>query len=130
MGLVTPRPDPPRDLNGEEAIEWCKIVASMPPNYFAGSHYPLLAQLCRHTVVSRQIAQLIAVCRKQKNTNIHEYAKLLGFQLKQSSIIMHLSRSMRLTHQSIYRADSTKQRPVNSRPLYDGRIRQPWDRQQ
>jgi hypothetical protein len=127
-GLVTPRPDPPHDLGAAESIEWCAIVASMPANYFAGSHYPMLAQLCRVTVASRHTHQLIAACRKQKKPNINEYLKLLNMQLKESGMIMRLMRSMRLTHQSTLRAESVKTRP--NRTLFDGRLEMPWDRKQ
>ena len=105
-GPFVHRPDPPRDLNAAEATEWREMVASMPPAYFAGAHYPRLAQFCRHTVEARHISQLIAACRKPKKTDINEYVKLLTMELKESDMILRLMRSMRLTHQAVYRADS------------------------
>jgi len=42
--------------------------------------------------------------------------------LKESDMILRLMRSMRLTHQAVYRADSPKLRPVSTRPP-------PWIRQ-
>jgi len=121
-GPFVHRPDPPRDLNAAEATEWREMVASMPPAYFAGAHYPRLAQFCRHTVEARHISQLIAACRKPKKTDINEYVKLLTMELKESDMILRLMRSMRLTHQAVYRADSPKLRPVSTRPP-------PWIRQ-
>jgi hypothetical protein len=117
-GPFVHRPDPPRDLNAAEATEWREIVASMPAAYSAGSHYPRLAQLCRTTVASRHTSQLIEACNKQKKPNIQEYVRLLNVQLKESAMIIRLSRSMRLTHQGIYRADSKKQRPVFPPPWH------------
>src|ERR1700682_5068301 len=123
-GPFVHRPDPPRDLNAAEATEWRRLVASMPPAYFAGSHYPRLAQLCRHIVEARRISQLIAACRKQKKTDINEYCRLLNMELKQSDMIMRLMQQMRLSHQAIYRADSTKQRPRG----VPRNVPMPWER--
>jgi len=124
--VVAKRPDAPRHLEPSEATEWREMVASMPPAYFAGSHYPRLAQLCRVTVATRHTHQLIEACRKQKKTDIMEYCRLLNVQLKESAMIMRLMRSMRLTHQTVYRADSAKQRPALGPPL----LFKPWNRQQ
>jgi hypothetical protein len=126
-GGATPanRPDPPRDLDAAEAVEWREIVASMPAAYFARPpHYPLmilLTLLCRHIVAARFIDRLIADCRK-KNKLDREHAMLLRTQSEESAMIMRLQRAMRLTHQTVYRADSPKLRPVSTRPP-------PWIRQ-
>jgi hypothetical protein len=70
-GGATPanRPDPPRDLDAAEAVEWREIVASMPAGHFAS--YPtliLLTLLCRHIVEARFIDRLIADCLRRKAT--------------------------------------------------------------
>jgi len=111
-GVIASRPDAPYTLTDAEADEWRAIVASMPPEHFARTHYPMLTQLCRHKVASNRVAQLIeAVCRQNK-LNRAEYASLLAMQATETSAIIRLRRSMRLTQQSIYRADSAKHRPV------------------
>jgi hypothetical protein len=127
-GLVVPRPDPPKDLNGAEALEWIQVVASMPPTYFAGSHYSLLAQLCRVTVTSRHTSQLIATFLKQKKTDIKQYCRLLGVQRQETASIIRLMQSMRLTHQATYRADSAKTRPRASLApfIINGGSKKPW----
>jgi hypothetical protein len=80
LGAVAQRPGAPKDLNGAEAIEWCAIVASMQPGYFAGSHYASLKQLCRHAVEARHTSKLIEACLKQKKTDIKQYTRLLTLQ--------------------------------------------------
>jgi hypothetical protein len=122
------RPDPPRDLGAAEASEWREIVGSMPAGHFA--HYPLqilLAQLCRHIVESRFIDRLLGDSRKKKPDR--EHAMLLRARSEESAMILRLSRSMRLTHQSLHRADSTKQRPVLSPPALWEQPNRPWHRQ-
>ena len=124
-GAVANRPDPPKDLNAAEAVEWLAIVASMPPEHFAGRPSQiLLSLLCRHVVEARFIDRLIADGRK-KNKPDREYEML---QLKESVMIMRLCRSMRLTHQSLYRAESAKLRPVAGPLWQDGRPNKPWHR--
>ena len=106
------RPDPPRELDAAEAVEWREIVATMPAGHFA--HYPsliLLTLLCRHIVAARYIDRLIADSRK-KNKPDREHAMLLRAQSEESAMILKLQRAMRLTHQTVYRADSAKQRPA------------------
>src|SRR6266566_1650206 len=103
---VIQRPDAPYTLTDAEADEWRSLVASMPPEHFARIHYPMLTQLCRHKVQSDRIGQLIEAVCKQKKVNQAEYDHLLGMQARETSSIIRLMRSMRLTHQSLYRADS------------------------
>lgn len=105
-GIVN-RPDAPYDLTDVESDEWRAIVASMPADHFARSHYPILAQFCRHVVGSRRIAQLIERCCKNKKFDRLEYRELLKMQATESQAIMRLARSMRLTHQAIYKANAT-----------------------
>ena len=120
-GAVMQRPDAPYTLNDEEADEWRSIVGAMNPDYFARSHYPMLCQLCRHVVMSNRIAQLIDSTCKQKKLDENKLAVYLKMQSVESAAIVNLSRQMRLSHQSIYRADSTAQRP--SKMLSDA----PWN---
>jgi hypothetical protein len=44
-GVIANRPDAPYTLTDAEADEWRAIVASMQPDYFQRSHYPMLSQL-------------------------------------------------------------------------------------
>jgi hypothetical protein len=111
-GVIANRPDAPYTMTDAEADEWRAIVASMQPDYFQRSHYPTLSQLCRHIVASNRVAQLIETTCRQKTLNREELASLLVLQGKESAAIVSLCRQLRLSHQSIYRADSTKQRPV------------------
>jgi hypothetical protein len=125
--LFVHRPDPPPDLNAAEATEWREMVASMPPAYFAGSHYPRLAQLCRHTVTANHVSMLLAQCLKQKKFDLREYVTLLNAQLEESEMIIRLLRAMRLTHQSQLRAGSAKLRPRTLGPWSNGRSNSPWE---
>jgi hypothetical protein len=120
---VIERPDAPYDLSDAAAEEWRAIVASMPAEHFSRVHYPMLTQLCRHKVESNRINQLIEQCcskKKGKPFDLNEYRILTGMQGRESSEINRLMRSMRLTHQALYRADSVKPRPV-------AMVKPPWE---
>jgi hypothetical protein len=121
--ILASRPDAPYSLTDAEADEWRAIVASMQPEYFARTHYPMLSQLCRHIVASNRVAQLIeSVCRRRKLDRT-ELTSLLAMQAAETAAIVRLSRQLRLTHQSLYRADSKKQRPVTG-------FSAPWDQEE
>jgi|SRR5882724_10361184 len=120
-GIVN-RPDAPYDLTDEEADVWRSVVSSMPADHFAPSHYPILAQYCRHVIASRRIAQLVERCCKAKKFDREELKELLKMQATESLAIMRLARSMRLTHQAIYKANATGAlRPVRAL------AKAPWD---
>jgi hypothetical protein len=125
--VTADRPDPPKTLTDAEATEWRELVASMPPDYFARTHYVSLVQLCKHTIAARHISQLIEACNKKRPFDLREYTKLLNMQLKQTAAILRLSTSMRLTHQSIYRAESAKLRAVPKLGSWHGSKLGPWN---
>jgi hypothetical protein len=118
-GIIN-RPDAPYTLTDAEADEWKAVVASMPPEHFARIHYSMLTQLCRHKVQSDRIGQLIEAVCKQKKLNQVEYDHLLTMQARETSSIIRLMRSMRLTQQSLYRGETAKLRPV-------AMVKAPWE---
>ena len=102
------RPKAPYDLTVEQSEEWHAIVSTMAPDHFMRGNYPLLSQLCRHIVSSRRIAQVIEQVANEKVLDLKELSALLQLQAAESAAITRLSRSMRLTQQSIMRAETTK----------------------
>ena len=116
------RPEAPHDLTVEQSDEWHAIVGAMPPDHFMRGNYPMLSQLCRHIVSSRRIAQLIEQVANEKVLDLKELTALLQLQAAESASITRLSRSMRLTQQSIMRAETTKHPKVQTKL--------PWDREE
>jgi len=114
------RPDAPYDLTYEQAEEWRAIVGTMDPGHFMRGNYPLLAQLCRHIVNARRLAQLIEQCAKEKDFDRKEFGILLQLEATESAAIMRLSRSMRLTQQAVNGLETTKH-PKGER------VKNPWD---
>ena len=62
--MEIPRAQPPEELGDEESVE-C-LTNRMPADYFGREHFPLMVQLCRHTVAARHIAEMV------KNTTAPE----------------------------------------------------------
>jgi hypothetical protein len=75
---------------------------------FMRGNYALLSQYCRHVVAARRVAQLINLAAKEKEFDRKEFGALLQLQATESAAITRLLRSMRLTQQSVLRAETTK----------------------
>ncbi|MBA4035479.1 MAG: hypothetical protein C0480_12880 [Bradyrhizobium sp.] len=116
------RPEAPDDLTVEQSEEWHAIVNTMPAGHFMRGNYPLLAQLCRHIVSARRVAHLVEQAANEKVLDLKGLSALLQLQAAESASITRLSRSMRLTQQSIMRAETTKHHPKEE-------TKRPWDRE-
>jgi len=109
MGVVAPfdrkRPEPPGSLSEEQAATWHGIVSCLPVDWFNGASLPLLEAYVRHIavagVIDRQIDQFKPEWLKEDD-GLTRYKKLLDMRANQSSVLLALARSMRLTNQSRY----------------------------
>lgn len=116
---IVQRPDAPYDLSDEQADEWRAVVDAMPAGHFMRGNYALLTQYCRHVVAARRLGLLIEASAKQTEFDRKEFGVLLQLQAAESSSITRLLRSMRLTQQSVMRAETAKH-PKGQRRL-------PWE---
>ena len=119
---IVQRPGAPDELTDEEAREWEAIVARMPGDWFSRETWPLLVQLCRHTVAARRVAQLVHQEEQSDDFNLAYWDRLLRAQERQSALLMSLATKMRLTQQSRYgpRAAATAARDAGGGP-------KPWE---
>src|SRR3954454_22518828 len=125
--LMTPRPvtayerqRPPPELAGEDDEAFLGFVNAESADWFTPTTVPLLAQLARHIVQARRIAELIERAVGQKETDLGYYVELLKQQRAESQVIAMLATKLRLTPQS-RRTDRG-----NARSLAEGR-RPPWE---
>ena len=88
------RPEAPYDLTVEQSEEWHAIVQTMPADHFMRGNYPLLAQLCRHIVSARRVAQLVDQTAKQTDLDRKEFGALLQLQATETAVITRLLRAM------------------------------------
>jgi chaperone required for assembly of F1-ATPase len=104
---IMQRPDAPYDLTDEQAEEWRAVVNTMPADHFMRGNYALLSQYCRHTITARRVSQLIDQVLGLKEFDRKEFGALLQLQATESAAITRLLRSMRLSQQSVMRAETT-----------------------
>lgn len=112
------RPEPPSELTEEQAEVWRSIVGAMQPTWFGAETWPLLAELCRHTVLARFLARELQATELGKD--LKRFARLAAMHLRESAMVAMLSTRLRLTPRS--RID----------PRTDGRdpsagLRKPWE---
>lgn len=118
-GIATVRrPEPPDELSDEQADEWRQIVNRMPADWFPRETHGMLAQLCRHVVSARRVAQLIATFETQEPVDVEAYDRLLKMQEREGRAISSLATRMRISQHSNYAKDK-KRGPVISQ--------KPWD---
>lgn len=115
---VVQRPDAPYELTDEQVDEWRAIVNSLPADWFQRGNHALLVQYCREWSSARRVALLIEQCVSGKEIDRKELLELLKQQESSSRTIAALLRSMRLTQQSVMRAETAK-RPA--------KVKKPWD---
>lgn len=120
--IVIDRPAAPLELTPEETDEWRAIVDAMPADWFQRETWPLLAQLCRHTVSARRVAQLIDAEMASTEIDLGKLDKLLGAQARETAKIRELAASMRLSQQSTWNAKSgdTAKAKRTVKRLWDG----------
>jgi hypothetical protein len=114
---VIERQKAPHDLTDEETEVWAAIVNDKPADWFTPSSAPLLAQLCRHTVQGRRIAELIERATCDTDLVVTDYDRLLHMQERESRTMRALSTALRLTPQST----------TNHRGHTKPTTRKPWE---
>ena len=97
------------------------FLSSMPksPDWFTSATVPLLAQLARHIVQARRIAEIIERTVGKQETELGYYVELLKQQRAESQAIATLATKLRLTPQS-RRTDRGNARPPEGQ-------RPPWE---
>ena len=113
---VVPRPPAPPELTGEQALEWARLVNSMPADYFARPSHGALVQLCRHLVVAQRLARLIEACAADETLDAEAYRVLLKEQRAELMMIERLLRGLRLVHVATKRVDRTPLPDPSPRP--------------
>jgi hypothetical protein len=99
---------PPADLTPAQKAVWMTVVNSKPVDWFGDEHGPMLAQYCRHKVQSDVIAQQLEAFDPEwlaDEDGLKRYDKLLAMNERESRAMTCLLRAMRLTQQSLIRAD-------------------------
>lgn len=111
-----PRLPPPHDLTDEEVEVWVAVVNDQPADHFTPSTGVMLAQLCRHVIASRRIAELIERAVGDSGLAIQDYDRLLHMQERESRAIASLSTKMRISQQSTTNHRGNKKPTLAKKP--------------
>lgn len=125
---------PPIYLSKEQKAEWIEIVNTMPAEHFMRGNQGLLEQYCCHMVTARHLNMMINHAesstkkyastpkgRREKAADARFLLSMYKQQKEESLCISRLLTCMRLTQQSIKRAETTKH------PKGGRRNAKPWE---
>ena len=110
---------PPAALTPAQKAEWVAVVNSRPADWFGPENASSLIQYCRHKVQADIIAQQLENFDPQwlaDEDGLKRYDKLTQLQERESRTINALLRSMRLTQQSLVRAEKSVNKPRGRKP--------------
>ena len=98
----------------------------MPADWFCREHFAMLTCYCRHVCRERALAKVIdefqmAWCKKAGGAE--KLDQLLGMSDRETSSVMALARSMRLTHQSRLKGETAATRARATPPDW----KPPWE---
>lgn len=111
------RPEPPAELNDEQAHEWRAVVNRLPSEWFPRETHAMLAQYCRHVVMARRVSQLVEAAENAETFDIDEYDRLGKMMERESRIMSSLATRMRISQQATY--DKSKKK--------GSAAKRPWD---
>jgi len=113
---IVQRADAPYDLTDEQTDEWRPIVNRLPADWFPRETHGVLAQLCRHIINARRVAQLINAELENEKLDVSIYDKLLHMQERESRAIASLSTKLRITQQATVRAEKARKPTMVENP--------------
>lgn len=115
---------PPSVLSDAERGLWLATVNSKPAEWFGDEHMPMLLEYVRHVSTADLLTREIEGFTPAMFADPEELKKLktlTAMRAREAQCINTLARSMRITQQSVYRAD--KAATLANR---GGGIRKPW----
>ena len=113
------RPEPPANLTEQQAEVWRMVTSTKPHDWFTKDTHKLLVSYCKHATTAEQIDRALDNTPDSALSDaegLKQYKELVGLREKQTRALTALSRSMRLTHQSVYRSESKKARESSDKP--------------
>ena len=118
-----PRALPPGGLTPAQRIVWFETVNAKPSEWFGPEHIPLLEAYCRHVVTARAISEQVENFDPdwlKDDEGLKRLDRLLAMHTRETGRVNEFARAMRLTQQSVYRAD--KAATLSNK----GRASKPW----
>ena len=115
---------PPSGLTDRQRGLWLATVNSKPAEWFGDEHVPMLVEYVRHVETADMLTEQIEGFDPdwlKDDEGLKRLDKLTAMRAREAALINTLARSMRLTQQSVYRADKAATLTDKA-----GRGRKPW----
>jgi ElaB/YqjD/DUF883 family membrane-anchored ribosome-binding protein len=99
---------PPAGLTQAQRNVWLEVVNSKPADWFGTEHIAILKRYVQAVVTAEIIDQQLEAFDPAwllEDDGLKRYEKLSAIRAREAGVINTYARSMRLTQQSIYRAD-------------------------
>lgn len=130
VGMVTTfsRVAPPTELTAPQRGLWLATVNSKPAEWFGNEHVPMLVEYVRHVSTADLLTKEIEGFTAEMFADADALKKLktlTTMRAREAQCINTLARSMRLTQQSVYRADKAATLAGKT-----GGSRKPWQLQE
>lgn len=118
--LSVRRPTAPSELSPQQAMDWNRIVKSMPADWFTPEMWHLLSVLCVNIDLQRRVAQRLS----QAEIGKHDFDKLAGLHNKYTKAISNISSKLRLTPQSRHNVNASRRATKEARAARRHKL--PW----
>jgi hypothetical protein len=106
QGSFGNRPEPPSELNEDEAAAWREVVGSEPADFFSTAALRgLLVDYCRHRGTAEMLNGLIASFKPEwlkVSDGARRYKELLKMRESETRAAASMATKLRLTNQSRY----------------------------
>jgi len=123
LAIVTPlrqdRPEPPDHLCEAAAVEWRRVVAARPADWFGRENLVQLKSYCEHLATAELISREIEALPRPINVSMR--SKLLRDRRDEMKMAMDLARSLRLT------LHSNRTAQVSGTESRKSNLCKPWD---
>lgn len=98
----------PTNLSAEQKAIWAAVVNSKPADWFTAEHIPMIEAYTSHVMQKNNLQHMLDsfdLSWALEDEGLKRLEKLQKMHRVQTQAIENLMRAMRLTHQSLYRAD-------------------------
>lgn len=113
-----PRARPPDTLTDPQKDVWCRVVNSMPADWFYKATHDLLMDYCRTAVTLRKLGIMLEKFESQESGfDLVEYDRVQKMYDRASSGLKRLATSLRISPQTTY--DKSKKKGRNNSALWE-----------
>lgn len=99
----------PAELTEAQKETWLAAVNGKPADWFGDEHVPILLEYVRHVSTAAILTQQIDAFEPEwlkDDDGLRRFDRLTAMRAREAGVINTLARSMRITHQALYRGET------------------------